>query len=182
MERWPHLTDQRGDAARELFLQGESQRASGDDREETLRAVECAAEDALREADALLKVAAAELSLTDRAQVHAVRARDPVGKRDRTQQIRHDDSDYRHVGILLAAWTTACSVASWRGRSPRRSSTRTTTSWRSTTSSRARRSTCWSCRGSTWPSSRSLRTRLSVASCFRRSGASPAREASATTS
>src|SRR5712692_141965 len=182
MEDRPHLTHERGDATRELGVKIETQGARHRYRQETLRAVERAAHDARCEPDALREIATAQLALADRAQVHAVRARDPVREGNGREQVGHDDRGYRHVAILLAGWTTACSVASWRERSPRRSSMRTMTCWRSTTSSLAPPSTCWSCRGSTSNGSRTSRTSPLVAGSCRPSGRSRARAGWVTTS
>src|SRR5207245_4924435 len=81
----------------ELRLERKAERARDDDDGEALHAIEQAPRDAMQRSDRLREIRAAELPRAERAEIDPLRARDPVGERDRGQNVgRHDGERVDH--------------------------------------------------------------------------------------
>src|SRR5439155_21424291 len=91
VEDRPHLSRDRGETAQELSLERKAESACGYHGGEPLDPVEYATRDAVPRRHCFREIRAAELPRAERAEIDPLRARDPVGERDRGQNVGHHD-------------------------------------------------------------------------------------------
>ena len=101
MKDRPHLPRDSRQAAEELCLEREAERSRDHHRREALGAVEDPARDAVQRADRRAEVGATKLPRSCRAKVDAPRPGDPVGERDRREDVCERDGErIDHAGSV----------------------------------------------------------------------------------